>query len=109
MRAVAAGLTRSGSVDGYVWEALTRAEPTFTENTRVIAKSELPGFPPVACRLERAGTDALRALPAALVDMPNSPTGRTALGLLQLDGFTPGGPALFDGIAARMRQLIARG
>jgi len=36
VRAVADGLVESGSVDGYVWEALARTEPDLTARTRVI-------------------------------------------------------------------------
>ncbi|MBJ2153220.1 PhnD/SsuA/transferrin family substrate-binding protein [Paracoccus sp. IB05] len=44
VRSVAGGLTRSGSVDGYVWEALSSAEPDLTARTKVIVRSEwLPG------------------------------------------------------------------
>lgn len=109
VRAVAAGLTDSGSVDGYVWDALTTAEPELTAQTRVVGRSELLGFPPVVCLADRAGSRGIRALQAALIDMPKTQTGVNALALLQLDGFTPGSSALFEGIAARMRQLTARG
>ena len=46
VRAVAGGLTRSGSVDGYVWEVLSKVEPELTARTRIIAWSEWLGFPP---------------------------------------------------------------
>lgn len=39
MRAVALGLTRSGSVDGYVRVALARVEPDLTARTKIIARS----------------------------------------------------------------------
>ena len=44
VRAVGAGLARSGSVDGYVWEALVTAEPDLVRRTRVLARSEPMGF-----------------------------------------------------------------
>ncbi|MBI1219397.1 MAG: PhnD/SsuA/transferrin family substrate-binding protein [Rhodobacteraceae bacterium] len=109
VRAIAVGLAESGSVDGYVWEALTVVEPELTDQTRIVQRSELLGFPPVVCRIDRAETPSIRALQAALVNMPSTATGMNALTLLQLDGFTPGSSALFDGIAARMRRLNARG
>ena len=40
VRAVANGLTRSGSVDGYVWEVLSHVEPELAGWTRVISRSE---------------------------------------------------------------------
>ena len=63
VRAVASGLAQSGSVDGYVWEVMASIEPELTARTKVIRKSELLGFPPVAClatqsRFRRCGPDA---------------------------------------------------
>jgi phosphonate transport system substrate-binding protein len=53
VRAVAGGLTRSGSVDGYVWEVLNSVEPGLTARTRVISRSEDLGFPPFVARSDR--------------------------------------------------------
>lgn len=108
VRAVASGLAQSGSVDGYVWEALTEAEPALPARTRVVWKSEWLGFPPVACRKENANSDLMRRLADALLTMKDSETGRAALALLQLDGFQRAEAALFDGIASRMRSVTER-
>ena len=105
VRAVASGLTRSGSVDGYVWEALTEAEPALTARTRVVTQSELMGFPPFAARADRAQTPDLAAFRRALLGLADSGAGRAALALLKLDGMAPAARALYDGIAARMRDV----
>lgn len=105
VRAVASGLVRSGSVDGYVWEALAVSEPGLTDGTRVVARSEWLGFPPFCARSDRAGDADVRAFRDALLDLDRTPGGRAALSLLQLDRIVPGAPGLFDGIAARMRDL----
>ncbi|PPB82354.1 phosphonate transport system substrate-binding protein [Albidovulum inexpectatum] len=105
VRAVANGLTRSGSVDGYVWEALAKIEPSLTERTRVIARSEWLGFPPICARAGSAGAEPVEALRKALLTMAETPEGQRALSALQLDGFEPADPSLFDGIAARMADL----
>lgn len=105
VRAVGSGLARSGSVDGYVWEALAAAEPALAARTRVIAQSEALGFPPFVARADRIGTGPVEGFRRALMALPHAPAGRAALALLQLDGVAPGEPALFDGIAARIRDL----
>lgn len=105
MRAVAGGVTRSGSVDGYVWEALSATEPGLQARTRVVARSEWLGFPPFVAQLERSADPAVAACQAALLGLPGTPEGRAALRLLFLDGVTPGDDALFSGIAARMAAL----
>jgi phosphonate transport system substrate-binding protein len=105
VRAVAGGLSRSGSVDGYVWEALAAVEPDLTTQTRVIARSEWLGFPPFVARRDRTGEPAVAACRSALLNLGQSAAGRTALSLLFLDGTEPGNPALFQGIARRMAAL----
>jgi len=107
VRAVADGLVRSGSVDGYVWESLAAIEPALTARTRVIARSEWLGFPPICARRDSAGSEPVLALRRALLGMGDTPEGRQALAALQIDGFQPASDALFDGIAARMRDLEA--
>ena len=105
VRAVAGGLTRSGSVDGYVWEALSVVEPALTARTKVIHQSELLGFPPFVARTDRLQTEVVEACQTALLGLGRTTLGRQALELLQLDGVVPGDPSLFDGIRARMRDL----
>lgn len=105
VRAVAGGLTRSGSVDGYVWEALTRVEPELTARTKVLARSEELGFPPFVARREVMSQPTVTALRTALLSLAETVPGKAALDLLQLDGITPGDMTLFDGIRLRMRDL----
>jgi ABC-type phosphate/phosphonate transport system, periplasmic component len=100
VRAVASGLAQSGSVDGYVWDVMTEIEPDLVVRTRVLHRSKLLGFPPVACQAARLGTPLVRDLREALVGMPEDATGREMLRLLRLDGFAVSEPSLFDGIAA---------
>jgi phosphonate transport system substrate-binding protein len=107
VRSVAGGLTRSGSVDGYVWEALSQAEPGLTARTRVIGRSEWLGFPPFVARRDRAAAPSVSACRAALLGLADTPEGQAALRLLYLDGVVPGEDALFEGIAARMAALAA--
>ena len=76
VRAVADGLVQSGSVDGYVWEALAVIEPDLTARTRVIARSEWLGFPPVCARRDSLATEPVRALQTALMNLSETDEGR---------------------------------
>jgi ABC-type phosphate/phosphonate transport system substrate-binding protein len=105
VRAVAGGLVRSGSVDGYVWEALARTEPGLTQRTKVVARSEWLGFPPFCMRTDRDSEPEIRAMRKALLELHTTDPGRTALKLLQLDSMTLAEPSLYDGIAKRIREL----
>ena len=105
VRAVAGGLTRSGSVDGYVWEVLNSVEPDLTARTKIIAQSEKLGFPPFVARSDRMSEAGVKACAAALQGFDQTDQGRAVLQLLYLDSVTAAEPALFDGIAARMAVL----
>jgi phosphonate transport system substrate-binding protein len=105
VRAVSAGLAAAGSVDGYVYDVLQATEPDLVARTRVIRRSELLGFPPVACPAAEAQSPSTVRLREALVTMSLNARGRSVLAMLRLDGFTVEGPELFDGIAAKMRLV----
>ncbi|MBA3325330.1 MAG: PhnD/SsuA/transferrin family substrate-binding protein [Rhodobacteraceae bacterium] len=105
VRAVASGLAQSGSVDGYVWEALASTEPALAGATEIVARSDWLGFPPVVCLAGRADAPGIRALAAALATMDADSAGREVLALLQLDGFRAADPQLFDGIAALVHAV----
>lgn len=108
VRAVAGGLTRSGSVDGYVWEALSSVEPSLTARTRIVTRSEWLGFPPFAARADRAKDADVESFGHALRQLGATAAGQDVLRLLFLDGVQQGDVALFDGIAARMAELTGR-
>jgi phosphonate transport system substrate-binding protein len=107
VRAVAAGLAQSGSVDGYVWNVLAEREPALTGGTRILRRSEWLGFPPVATTATRHDTPEVRAIANALLTMPATQQGRALLKMLELDGFAPGEPALFDPIDRMYRAVEA--
>ncbi len=109
IRAVAAGLADGGSVDGYVWEVMARREPAIAGATRVLEASEWFGFPPIAALAAQRRSPAVEALARALVAMPQDPLGREILAVLDLDGFVPGEPILYAGIAAMRERLRAEG
>lgn len=107
VRAVASGLAMSGSVDGYVYEVMRETEPELVSRTRVVRRSELLGFPPVACAAALANAPQTQRLQRALVDMRSDEEGRAVLRMLRLDGFSIEQPSLFDAIAAEI--AIVRG
>lgn len=109
VRAVAAGLAQSGSVDGYVWEVMTQTEPDLTRQTRPAWRSDWMGFPPVATSAANAPSEAIRRLRQALLSMPNDAVGRDVLDLLRLDGFATGKASLFDSIASRVNLVRTQG
>jgi len=105
VRAVAAGLAQSGSVDGYVWEVLREVEPELTARTRILRRSELLGFPPVASGKGRPGPPWTADLARAFLKMSDDEEGRRVLAELRLDGFTASEPSLFDTIATKVEHI----
>ena len=108
VRSVAGGLTRSGSVDGYVWETLAQVEPSLTQRTRVVTRSEWMGFPPFAARKDRAASESVRRFATVLKSLDASDVGREVLELLYLDKIVEGEESLFDSIRLRMADLPER-
>ncbi len=102
--AVSARVADGGSVDGYVWETLQKAVGSPAAGTRVAAKSPLFGHPPIVARANLAPT-LLEELRAAFVGMTDDAEGKALLASLNLDGFAPGKPELFDSIAAMWRTV----
>ena len=107
VRAVASGLAQSGSVDGYVWDVMASLEPTLTSKTEVASKSELLGFPPIACLKSQESSEEVKLLHQALVTMASDPEGQEILSLLKLDGFSDEPEEIFDSIAAKI--VLVRG
>lgn len=105
VRAIASGLAQSGSVDGYVWEVLHEVEPDLTARTRVLRRSELLGFPPIASAKARSGPPSHAELSKAFTAMSEDPEGRQVLNALRLDGFAAEDPSLFDTIAAKVDHV----
>ncbi len=105
IRAVAAGLAGSGSVDGYVWEVMRETEAELVAATRVVQASAWLGFPPIACPIALADDPAIHRLRHALTDMENDDDGRVVLSMLRLDGFRAEDPSLFEPIAEEMRKV----
>jgi phosphonate transport system substrate-binding protein len=104
VRAVASGLAESGSVDGYVWEVLNDLDPALTGATRVLRRSELLGFPPIAALTTQLGNPLVEKLKEALIGMAEDAQGKKVLETLHLDAFKPEEPSVFDAIAAKMEN-----
>jgi phosphonate transport system substrate-binding protein len=109
IRAVGSGLAQSGSVDGYVWEVMNQREPDLVARTKILRRSELLGFPPIACLKTQRNSSAVRELTNVLLQMPNDPEGRKLLDMLQLDGFQIVDESIYDGIAAKYDLVKKQG
>jgi phosphonate transport system substrate-binding protein len=105
IRAVAAGLADSGSVDGYVLEVLREVEPALANRVAVVRRSEWLGFPPVACPIGARDSAPVRRLTDALLGMSDHRLGQKVLRSLRLDGFAAHPASLYDTIADKVAQV----
>ena len=105
--AVAARLAHAGSIDGYVWETMRQQGMAAVEQTEVVWKSELFGFPPIVARLNSRNGKS-QALQAVLLAMQNETEGLGLLKALNLTGFEAGSPSLFSSIAKMAASAEAR-
>lgn len=104
VEAVSVGLATGGAVDGYVWETLAETSPALARGTRIVEKSPYLGYPPFVARqdLPRVELEKMRTL---LLGMADDAQGAALLARLRLDGFLPGKPGLYDGIARMMEKV----
>ena len=109
VRAVAAGLAESGTMNGYVWEVMKLREPDLADRTRVIFRSEPLGFPPIATLQRSSRLQEEQELETALLSMKSQPLGAEILSRLVLDGFTPPTPGLYESTADKWLALGAKG
>lgn len=97
VEAVAEGLAEGGAVDSYVWEYLDDNRQDLTARTRIIARSETFGFPPLVARLGIV-PELRDAMSNALIGMTDDVEGRDLLAQFALDGFGQYPASLFDSI-----------
>lgn len=107
IRAVSSGLAQSGSVDGYVYDVISRSEPQLTRGTRIASASDWYGFPPIAAPSGAANSEQVRLLRTAVLEMHLHDDGLLVLGMLQLDRFAEQPSSLFDTIAERVALVAA--
>ncbi|TAN52062.1 MAG: phosphate/phosphite/phosphonate ABC transporter substrate-binding protein [Rhodospirillales bacterium] len=106
VEAIANRVADGGAVDSYVWEFMAKMRPSLTERTKIIARSQKFGFPPLVMR-SATDHELKRRMQAAILGMREDIDGRALLAELSLDRFSPPNAALFDGIrtvAQRMNE-----
>lgn len=106
IEAVADKFADAGAVDSYVWEYVSHSNPGLAGRTRVVARSQLFGFPPLVAR-RTTDRVLLQRMAEALHRMHEEPDGRDLLAELEIDRLIPGDPTLYDGIRQMADRLSA--
>lgn len=99
IKAVADRHVDAASVDSLIWEYTAQKYPKLTENTRIIAKSDPYGIPPVVVRpgLDPALKQRFRD---TLLTAHENPEGKAILAGMMIDRFVPGDDRNYDTIRA---------
>lgn len=104
VEAVAVGLAHAGAVDGYVWESLAKVAPALTAKTRVVARSQKFGFPPLLAHRDYPN-ERVALIRSGVTGMSSTADGMRILNRLNLDGFVAGDDKLYDSITQMMTDL----
>ena len=102
--AITEGLADGGSIDSFVWDTLSVIHPELTSQTRIVAKSEEYGFPPIVVNVSVSQRDSA-AMRSVLIDMGRDQEGIALLKRLNIDGFIPGDAALYEKVARLQRSV----
>ncbi|MBZ0095621.1 MAG: PhnD/SsuA/transferrin family substrate-binding protein [Sulfuricella sp.] len=104
IEAVASGVAQGAAVDSFVWDTLAKVRPELTARTRIAARSPEYGFPPFIAHRSVSEGD-FKTMQDGLIRMGQDAEGVALLRRLNLDGFTPGDPAIYQGVTEMMKVL----
>jgi phosphonate transport system substrate-binding protein len=107
IRAVAEKIVDGAAVDSLIWEYMAIKRPELTGQTKIIAKSDPYGIPPIVVR-PGIDPDIKRKLKDILLSASNDPEGKEILKGMMIDAFIAGDDKNYDSIRA-MNARIARG
>ncbi|WP_420475174.1 phosphate/phosphite/phosphonate ABC transporter substrate-binding protein [Noviherbaspirillum sp. ST9] len=107
VEAVAASVAQAGAVDGYVWDMLARQHPDLAAQTRIVKESPEFAFPPFITG-KGVAPEAVNAMRAVLINMPQDAEGQRILHKLGLDGFVDGNDKMFGSIEKMMRAVAEK-
>lgn len=108
VEAVAEQLADAGAVDGYIWEAMQLRHPEVTAKTRIVARSEKFGFPPIVAS-DRIDPALEASLQKILLAMHRDASGKQLLQALLLDRMIVPPPSIYDRIAQIAQSFSADG
>ena len=104
VEAVATGFAQGAAVDSFVWDTLSRTQPTLTRRTRIVSQSKEFGFPPMVAH-NKVNTELFQSMQAALLGMQKDETGAMLLRQLNIDGFTRVEPTLYADVVRMVKAF----
>lgn len=105
IKIVAQGIADGGAVDSLIWEYENAVDPRYTSRTKIIAKSEPFGIPPVVVR-PGIDPDLKEKLREILINIDQDKKGEEILKGMMIDKFVLINDKAYDSIR-RMRTFIS--
>jgi phosphonate transport system substrate-binding protein len=97
IKAIADRLADGAAVDHLIWEFFNATDPTYTNRTKIIAKSSPYGMPPVVVHPE-LNSNLKKRLQAAFLSLHKQPESASLLKQLRIDRFEKGDDAQYDSV-----------
>ncbi len=104
IKAVALGLAHAGEVDSGIWDNLAKSRPDLAARTRVVARSQPYGAPPIVAN-HFVSKEDFADMQHTLLGMAHDPRGLELLKRIGLDGFIAGDEKVYERNRT-MRQLL---
>jgi phosphonate transport system substrate-binding protein len=107
IRAVAEKLVDGAAVDSLIWEYAARRTPELTAQTRIIARSEPYGIPPIVVR-PGIDPELKKRLRDVLISAADEPEGREILAGMMIERFVAGDDKNYDSIRSMNNWVAAQ-
>lgn len=108
IRAVAEKIVDGAAVDSLIWENTAITKPELSGQTRILAKSNQYGIPPIVVR-PGLDSETKKRLKAILLSASHDPEGKEILKGMMIDAFVAGDDKNYDSIRAMNTWLAGQG
>lgn len=104
IEAVISGLANAAEIDNFVWDAMLKDHPELMTQTRIVARSQEFGAPPLVAN-RFVSKEEYADMRRVLLGMVHDPQGVALLKRLNLDGFIPGEAKLYGSLVQMKKAL----
>jgi phosphonate transport system substrate-binding protein len=104
IESVILGLANAAEVDNFVWDAMAKGHPELAQQTRIVARSQEFGAPPLVAN-HFVSKEEFADMQSALTGMAQDPEGLKLLKRMNLDGFIPGEATLYERLIQMKKEL----
>jgi phosphonate transport system substrate-binding protein len=104
IESVILGLANAAEIDNFFWDAMVRSHPELALKTRIVARSQEFGAPPLVAN-HFVSKEEFNDVQSALIGMALDPEGLKLLKRMNLDGFIPGEARFYERLIQMKKEL----